>query len=179
MAITLTQLEQYLDRLELKYTTREDGTIVLLSGSDTQTQGTFLKLKEDGEMFSMETNLYDANNDMIKIPADSPHKLAIFEYILDKNFTLKFGCWEIDSNDGEIKFTVEFPIEDSNVTEKQFLRIMSIVMGTSANEMFSEVRRVIKTGSAQLSPEDEIAELRRKLAEAERRAQGGSDSSGI
>jgi len=163
MATSVKELEGFLKNLDLKYTTKENGSIVVLSGTDEATQGTFIKQKEDGEMFSLETNIYDKNDKMIKIASDNPHKMAIYEYILNKSFTLKFGSWEVDSDDGEIKFAVEFPIEDATLTQKQFNRIISIVIGKNATEMFAEVRRVISTGSEKASTSDEIAELQRKI----------------
>jgi len=175
MATTVEQIVGFLEQLEIKFSRRDDGTLVIISGNDTDTQASFVRLKEDGEMFSLETNIYDSESDMIKLAADSPHKLAIFEYILMRNFTLKFGCWEVDSGDGEIRFTVEFPLEDSQLTLKQFTRIVSIVMGKQAGEMFTELRRVINTGSKESSANDQIAQLEAELA----KLRGGSSNDGI
>ena len=175
MATTVDQMIEFVEALKIKYTRRDDGTIVMISGDDNDTQASFIRLKEDGEMFSMETNIYDKESSMIKIASDSPHKLAIYEYILMRNFTLKFGCWEVDTGDGEIRFTVEFPLEDASLTLKQFTRVISIVMGKQAGEMFSELRRVINTGSKESSANDEIAILEAELAKLRR----GSATDGI
>ncbi len=175
MATSVEQISGFMDELKIKYTRRDDGTLVMISGDSEDTQASFVRLKEDGEMFSMETNIYDTNSDMIKIAADSPHKLAIYEYILVRNYTLKFGCWEVDTSDGEIRFTVEFPLEDAILTLKQFTRIITIVIGKQAGEMFSELRRVIDTGSKEASANDEIARLEAELA----KLKGGPASDGI
>ncbi len=148
MAITLDTVEQYLKEMEYNYNREAAKYISFRTGKEGNKQSSIIRLTEDGEMFSWKVYLLDNSDAHIALDKKIPHLLAIYEYILELNGTYKFGCWELDS-DREIRFTIEFPLEDATLTKKQFKRCMQLINTSSANKMFTLVRKMIETGSAE------------------------------
>lgn len=160
MTTSLDDLKGYLKESDIKFEDKDGKVLIVLSGDKDTTQGTFIRLKDDGDMFSMETNLYDQESNMIKLDKNSKHYLATLTYILHTNFELKFGTWAVDKNDGEISFNVGFPLKGNSITQEQFKRVISIVLGKQAFEMFQDVRNIIKTGQAKIEiAADEMEEF--------------------
>jgi len=165
MAITVDQIIEFVEALKIRYTRRDDDVIVISSGDAHHKQSSFIWPIKGEKTFFMSTHIYDKEFKNIKIATDSPHKLAVCEYILMRNYTLTFGSWEI--SDGNIRFTVRIPLENASMTLEQFKRIVGLILNKQANEMFSELRRVINTGSKEESINDELARLEAELARVE------------
>lgn len=53
---------------------------------------------------------------------EGPYKAVVLQAALFVNFQSKMLQFEYDPRDGEIRAMVEFPLEDSQLTEEQFLR---------------------------------------------------------
>jgi hypothetical protein len=54
--------------------------------------------------------------------------------------------WEYDPNDGEIRAIIEFPLEDSSLTEKQFNRCLSGLIQIIDNVAMPRLKEVMVTG---------------------------------
>jgi hypothetical protein len=68
-------------------------------------------------------------------PADvgGVNKASLLEALLHYNASTKFGTWDYDKNDDQINYTVEIPLEDNTLTEKQFKRIISILENSTVD----------------------------------------------
>ena len=162
MAITLEQISTWLNEKETNHKHDTDKEVIIFAAGDSETtQSHFIRATENGEMFKWQMQLLDSdlNNIMIK---DSQYLLTILSHILYMNYTTKFGTWEFDPSDGDIRLVVEIPLEDALMTQKQFSRIYGF-MTRNAQEGADAVRSVLKTGKVPLDS-DEAA---KKIAELE------------
>ncbi len=55
---------------------------------------------------------------------DGPHKLAVLQTCLMVSWKTKLIQFEYDETDGEIRALIEFPLEDAELTQKQFARVL-------------------------------------------------------
>ena len=90
----------------------------------------------------------------------------LFSHLLFLNYKTKFGTWEFDPSDGDIRLAVEIPLEDALMTEKQFLRIKDFMV-QNGDTHADEILHILKTGEA---PEDDskadmVAMLEKMLAD--------------
>ncbi len=79
-----------------------------------------ITLQEDGEMFQIYNML--GNPSSVGIT----NLGSLNSLLLNHSANTKFGTWELD-DDGDIRYSVEFPLEDNTLTEKQFKRIVGVV----------------------------------------------------
>lgn len=77
-------------------------------------------LQENGEMFQLINGIGDPKSIGI---SDMDLLNSI---LLNHNNDTKFGTWELDREDNSIQHTVEIPLEDNTLTEKQFKRIINL-----------------------------------------------------
>ena len=120
MAVTLQEISSWLDKLETKHHLDEDREVVVYGfGSEEQAQSVYIRAKEDGEMFEVNMQLLDDNKDNKNIK-DHEHASKVLQHMLYLNYKTKFGTWEFDPSDGDIRLAVEIPLEDAIMTEKQF-----------------------------------------------------------
>jgi len=162
MAITLDEVKGWLDTQNLTYQESENhDAAVHLSFSDEEFNGYLkIELEEDGELIQFYCNQI-IDDEMLKIK-EHKHKFLVLQYLFDRNYQEKFGTWEVDPTDGEVRFAVEIPLEDNTLTEKQFLRILNRAVGTQEN--FEEIHKILETGEVPAS-ESEAAALLEELLE--------------
>lgn len=122
MAITLAQLEAMLDEGELKYSLDNDYVRVNFATEvyrDQDGDGNLflvLRLDEDGEFLKiMAPNLY-------RYPLDGPNVALVFRTLLGVSWRSKMLKMNYDERDGEIRATVEIPVEDGSITTRQLFR---------------------------------------------------------
>jgi hypothetical protein len=94
----------------------------------------------------------DDNKKPLDVAKDHKYLCVLLPQLLYYNYMTKFGTWEYDPSDGDLRFAIEIPLEDATMTEGQFRRIMSM-METSL-EQVANIKHILKTGQI---PEDEIA----------------------
>mgnify|MGYP002642063193 CR=1 FL=1 len=96
------------------------------------------------------------------------HKYAgqVLSHLLFLNYKTKFGTWEFDPSDGDIRLAVEIPLEDALMTEKQFLRIKDFMV-QNGDTHADEILHILKTGEApeDNSKADMVAMLEKMLAD--------------
>jgi hypothetical protein len=147
MAVTLIEVKRWLDNLEIGYQESQKQESIILfgfQGKNESTYGVKIELEEDGELLQIYCNLLiDEDQNILKIK-DHEHKALVLQHILNINYNEKFGAWEFDPSDGEIRFAVEIPLEDAKMTEKQFKRIFGHIM--SSDERFLEILKIMETG---------------------------------
>jgi len=145
MSVTLEQLTAYLDNKDLKYKYEEDKErIVLISGDEDITNAHFIRVREDGDIFEWQMQILDSKRDIVTI---KEHKYAakVLSHLLYLNYKTKFGTWEFDPSDGDIRLAVEIPLEDAIMTEKQFNRVAGFMLG-DASEHTKGILSILETG---------------------------------
>ena len=173
MAFTLEQISTWLNEKDTKHKHDTDkGVIFFASGNSETTQSHFIRATENGEMFTWQMQILDSDLDSINVK-DSQYLLQILSHMLYMNYSTKFGTWEFDPSDGDIRLVVEIPVEDAVMTEKQFSRIYGF-MTTNAQEGADAIRSIVKTGKAPLDS-DEAAKKIAELEEMLRKLQATSE----
>ncbi|HLO49504.1 MAG TPA: hypothetical protein VK211_13900 [Kamptonema sp.] len=157
MGVTLREIASYLDKQEWKYELDEENyrivTAVLAENVDD-----FLivvQLDEDGEFFKIFAP------QVISGLIDHPYKEAILQTMLCISWETKMLQWEYDPSDGEIRAIIEFPIEDSILTERQFNRCLRGLVQIVDEVAMPRLNAVMETG---IDPGEEDAGERLLLA---------------
>lgn len=127
MAINLEQLEAYFVEAGLKYRLEEEGHV--LTGFATSTYesedgrhgvAVAVSVSEDGEFLEFTApHLYDARR--------CCNRGVLFQVLLDITLRTKLVRFEHDPDDGEIRATVAYPVEDGGLTRRQFRRMLEAI----------------------------------------------------
>ena len=141
--VTLELLKDYLEKADYKYNEQDD-VIVLGAKGECQLY-IFIRVREDGEFLSINTQLDDPNGNFLKLPADNQYKKELMEYLLDESFKYKVGHWGLDKDDGDIRFISNYHVEDGELTQKQFIRIIKSILAT-ADDAAVDIDSILKTG---------------------------------
>ena len=145
MAVTLEEIGAWLDVKEVNYDVDKEESTIVFGVTDGKSKNFItLKLKENGEMFQIYLNNIVDDAELLKIKGHK-YMALVFQYMLKLNYDEKFGTWESDPTDGEIKFAVEIPLEDALMTEKQFTRIFEHIVVGGQNG-FSKIIQILETG---------------------------------
>jgi len=141
MATDLDQIAEYLKSVDLKFQREDDHhRIVVPFGEKVDENPTLVvvALQEDGEylqVFSPYVFKYK----------DGPRKLPLMQTMLQISWETKMLQWEYDPSDGEVRAVIEFPLEDAQLTKKQFLRVFFSLL--KMLEIFKpRLQKVIDTG---------------------------------
>jgi len=142
MGATLQQIADYLDNKGWKYRLdREQNRI--LTGVRADYLEDFLiviQLDEDGEFFELFAPR------VLSGVKDHPHKAAILQTMLCISWETKMLQWEYDPSDGEIRAIIEFPLEDSTLTERQFNRCLYSLIELVDEIALPRLKAVMETG---------------------------------
>jgi hypothetical protein len=148
MGITLDQLATYLDPQDVAYEVQYDKSrilmrLVLESG---QKLLIVIQLDEDGRFFKLFAP------EVLAGVKDHPHKAAILQTMLSISWETKMLQWEYDPSDGEIRAIIEFPLEDSTLTQQQFSRCFEGLIEIVGDWALPRLHTVMETG---VDPGDE------------------------
>lgn len=142
MAADLVQIANYLDNLGWDYRVGEEEERII-TGVESDNVEDFLivvQLDEDGKFFRLFAP------QVLAEVQDHPHKAAILQTMLAISWETKMLQWEYDPSDGEIRAIIEFPLEDSILTEKQFNRCLSGLIQLVDNVAIPRLQAVMETG---------------------------------
>ena len=176
MATSLSQIEAFLTTRNLKFQRDESRSSILVpfgfaeAGFDRVV--VVVRLQENGEFFEIIVpNLFTY--------PDGPNKLPLMQTLLHISWETKMLQWEYDPSDGEIRATIEFPLEDAVMTSRQFFRAFDAML-QFIQVYGPRIRTVIETGSdpgrrpADTAPD----ELARSFLDYLRGSGGGDAGSG-
>jgi len=149
MAVTLEEIGKFLDNLEITYQKEEDVIMFGISNDDEHAM-VFVRAKEDGELFDLQMEPLDENHEAFDLPKESKHMQKILAHMLYMNYKAKFGSWEYDPSDGDIRFSIEIPLEDATMTQNQLTRIISM-LNTQTGQI-KQIKTLLETGEL---PEDD------------------------
>ena len=121
MGTTLEQISQFLDSQELRHKVLEER---ILTGFGTQKY-----IDEDGDYHLKMVVSLEEEGEFFKVYspgcyryAGEEHRLAILQTLLMVSWRSKMVQFEYDELDGEIRAVIEYPLEDSSLTERQLMR---------------------------------------------------------
>ena len=175
MAVTMDEIKGFLESNDLKYHyDQEHEMIVLVTDDEDSTYTHFLRAREDGDIFEWQMQILDENSDMLRVK-EHPYLRELLIHLLYLNYNTKFGTWEYDPSDGDVRLAIEIPLEDAKMTQKQFDRIAGYMFVDGAHSA-EEIMEVLKTGKVSKDDDDEmIAELKAMLALVEEESSFSSD----
>ena len=141
MAITLTNLSQHLERRDWKYELLADEQVIITGVAvENSHMGIILKLSENGEFLQFQSpNLLPVK--------DSVFKGVVFQTLLALNYQYKLVRFEYDPSDGEVRASIELPLEDGGLTDQQFDRCMSCLITVVDREAMPRLKQVLATGN--------------------------------
>jgi hypothetical protein len=145
MATNVEEIAKFLDNLGWEYQVeKEDERIV--TGVEAENIEDFLivvQLDEEGRFFRLFAPQVLAGVD------EHPYKAAILQTMLAISWETKMLQWEYDPSDGEIRAIIEFPLEDSVLTEKQFNRCLTGLIQLVDGVAMPRLQYVMETGEDQ------------------------------
>jgi hypothetical protein len=142
MGTTLKQIASYLDAKGWKYKVDQEGWRILTGvyGEHIEDFLIVIQLDEEGEFFEIFAPRVLAG---VK---NHPHKAAILQTMLCISWETKMLQWEYDPSDGEIRAIIEFPLEDSTLTERQFNRCLHSLVQLVDELALPRLKMVMETG---------------------------------
>ncbi len=142
MAVNVQEIGAYLDQLGWDYRIDEEEERIVtgVEGDNVEDFLIVVQLDEDGKFFRVFAP------QVLSGVKDHPHKAAILQTMLVISWETKMLQWEYDPSDGEIRAIIEFPIEDSTLTEKQFNRCLSALIQLVDNVAIPRLQEVMETG---------------------------------
>jgi hypothetical protein len=143
MAANLQQIGKYLDNLGWEYRI-DDEEERIITGVEADNIEDFLivvQLDEEGRFFRLFAP------QVLSGIQEHPHKPAILQTMLSISWETKMLQWEYDPSDGEIRAIIEFPLEDSILTEKQFNRCLTGLIQLVDSVAMPRLQAVMDTGS--------------------------------
>jgi hypothetical protein len=142
MAATLEQIAGYLDQKGWKYRVdAETGRIITgVYAESIEQLLIIIQLDEEGEFFEV----YAPR--VLTGIKDHPHKNEILQTMLCISWETKMLQWEYDPADGEIRAIIEFPLEDAELTERQFNRCLFSLVQLVDELAMPRLQAVMATG---------------------------------
>jgi hypothetical protein len=142
MAATLQQIAKYLDNIgwNYRFDEEEDRIVTGVESENIEDFVIVVQLDEEGKFFRLFAHQVLAG------VQDHPYKAAILQTMLAISWETKMLQWEYDPSDGEIRAIIEFPLEDSLLTEKQFNRCLSGLVQLVDSVAIPRLREVMETG---------------------------------
>jgi len=142
MGANLKQIAKYLDNLgwEYRFDDEEDRIITGVQADNLDDFLIVVQLDEEGKFFRVFAPQVLAG------VQEHPHKGAILQTMLAISWETKMLQWEYDPSDGEIRAIIEFPLEDSILTERQFNRCLSGLIQVVDSIAMPRLKEVMETG---------------------------------
>ncbi|BAY07347.1 hypothetical protein [Calothrix sp. NIES-2098] len=142
MGANLKQIAKYLDNLgwEYRFDDEEDRIVTGVEADHLEDFLIVVQLDEEGKFFRVFAPQVLAG------VQEHPHKGAILQTMLAISWETKMLQWEYDPSDGEIRAIIEFPLEDSILTEKQFNRCLSGLIQIVDSIAMPRLKEVMETG---------------------------------
>jgi hypothetical protein len=164
MAATLKQIAGYLDKKSWKYRLEPDNSRIITGvyAENIEQLLIVIQLDEEGEFFE----IYAPR--VLTGVKGHPHKDAILQTMLCISWETKMLQWEYDPTDGEIRAIIEFPLEDAELTERQFNRCLFSLVQLVDELALPRLETVMATG---VDPGD-VQEGERLLLQLETQSPG-------
>ncbi|HMP78559.1 MAG TPA: hypothetical protein PKD54_03850 [Pirellulaceae bacterium] len=146
MATNIEQVAGYLDQLQLRYDRHPD-QVSLITGFQTKHY-----VDSRGHNGILLVITVEENGEFIKFYAPGiyvyppgPHTEAVMQTLLNICYITKMLQFEYDPKDGEIRAMIEFPVEDSTLTQRQVARCIG-ALASFADQYHAVVSAAIERG---------------------------------
>lgn len=145
MAITLQQISDWLrEDGSIHFYDKKNGVLTFAAGDDEGQQEYFVRAPEEGQLLEVQMQIMNDNHQFLSIKGHK-HLGIVLPYLLFLNYHLTFGAWEYNPANGDIRFTVKCPVEDSTFTREQFNRTMGLMVYNGHN-MARDIVAVLERG---------------------------------
>jgi hypothetical protein len=143
MGTTLDRISDYLTPHGLTYQSQPEKSRILIWVETDRDEKLLvvIQLDEDGRFFKLFAP------EVLAGVQEHPHKAAILQTMLSISWETKMLQWEYDPSDGEIRAIIEFPLEDSTLTERQFNRCFNGLVEIVGSWALPRLHEVMETGS--------------------------------
>ena len=145
MAITLTELESLLDEIGYRYEQNDKDDLIILFNAENYVNFRgdknfviVIQLSEEGEYIKF-------FHPMAYQLTDSKTKGAALEAFAALAWRVKMVDFEFDPSDGEVRPTLDYPIEDADITPRQLQRSVTIIPRI-LDQFHPILEEVIETG---------------------------------
>ena len=176
MAMTIDEISTMLTELGIKHDKKNETTIFTGFGTPTYRApegregiGLVIELFENGEYFS----IYAPK----AFVAQGPHLDAFLKACLVTQWKTKLIQFEYDSNDGEIRPIIEFPIEDGKLTKKQLERCVKGIVHIM-DKMYPSLKKTLDEGVFDFPEDPEQRRIMEAMEELMRLLRGRQGSGG-
>jgi hypothetical protein len=156
MATTLTQLSQFLDERGWRYEVDRENQAIYACVKAESVEKLVLKLQlsENGEFLQFQAlQLFFLTNQLYKNP--TLQTMATIQY------QVKMIRLEYDPRDGEVRASIELPLEDAPLTLRQFNRALNGLVQLLDSHAMPRLKQTLATGVDPGAPS-----LARQLVEA-------------
>lgn len=156
MSINLEQLTSYLEQLQISHEVQRQEDRIL-TGFNTNNVGNLpiiIRLTEEGEFIQFYApQLLDIKNSVFKGVA--------LQTMASLSYEMKLVRFEYDAIDGEVRASIELPIEDGTITFKQFQRCLLGLVQIIDNKAMPRLKTVLARGEdpGAVEPVEEVAEI--------------------
>ncbi len=138
MAITLNNLKSMLQRPQVRIFTDEDNTLLYPFVHAGQTLNVEAQLIENGDYLRLRIPYFLSC-------ADFQDRAALLTKLMELNYSLKMLKFGYDPQDGEVTVSIEIPLEDNALTERQVHRCMYMLTSVAVQER-ERLRDWMRTG---------------------------------
>ena len=146
MSISIKEISYFLNTNGIEYSIREDRNDILTSFEMENYYNV------ENEPFLNIVIQLDEKNSILKIFSPNCYrcleknkKTALFETLLNISWKNQLMRFEFDPRDGEVRASVQLAIEDSLLTERQFLRSLLELIST-VDRNHHVIQKVLDTG---------------------------------
>lgn len=161
MAISISKIKGFLDQIDFNYQMKDEDTIITGYEDEGNKVMIVIRLMEDGEFLQMRTVKH---LDELVEEASEEKRAALLNWMLKQNYTTKNGSWEYDPEDHDHHLSIAHVIEDGDLTQKQFMRMLSVL--TNSASSIPEMKQVLGVASGstidpvELKRQELLAQLR-------------------
>jgi hypothetical protein len=156
MSINLDLLTNYLEQLQLSHEIQRKEERIII-GFNTDNVGKLpiiICLSEEGEFLQFYApGLLNVN--------DRVFKGVAFQTMAVLSYEMKLLRFEYDPTDGEVRASIELPIEDGTITFKQFQRCLLGLVQLIDDKAMPRLKAVLARGEdpGAVEPVEEVAEI--------------------
>lgn len=180
MATTLNTLAHYLDQRQWRYQVDAAASRIVTGVQSTHLENFLivLQLSEGGAFFQLQAP------QILMVP-DHVFKGVMLQTMAHIQYQVKMLRLEYDPMDGEVRASIELPLEDAVLTERQFNRCLDELVYWVDNEVMPRLQSVLATGEdprqaaiiaqmAETMPPNMMALMTQVVAFHQQRSQNGN-----
>jgi hypothetical protein len=141
MTASLQQVRQHLARKDFKYREVADRNLIIcpMESKYIDDLQIYIQIADRG-------NILQFQIPQILTVKNCVYKGLVFQTMLGLNYELNLVRFEYDPSDGEVRASIELPLEDSPLTDRQFDRCLRDLVGFVDLVAAPRLQQVMSTG---------------------------------